>query len=222
MNINTFEEIKNELNQHGVKLVAVSKTQPVEKIAALYSAGQRIFGENKVQELCNKKSLLPNDIEWHLIGHLQTNKVKYIAPFVSMIQAVDSLKLLVEINKHALKNNRFINCLLQFHIAKEETKFGLNEAEAIAIIESPIFADLQNVKVCGVMGMATNTNNEKQIEDEFRTLKTIFHKLKTTYFQHNDSFNEISMGMSSDYRIAIQCGSTLVRIGSKLFGDRNY
>lgn len=222
MNIKTFEEIKNELSQHGVKLVAVSKTQSAEKIEALYRAGQRIFGENKVQELCDKKPLLPHDIEWHFIGHLQSNKVKFIAPFVNMIHSVDSLKLLIEINKQALKNQRTINCLLQFRIAKEETKFGLSEAEAKEILESASFASLHHVRMCGVMGMATYTNDEKLIEEEFKLLKNIFTKLKSSYFQQSEYFKEISMGMSNDYKIGIQCGSTLVRIGSKLFGERNY
>ncbi len=222
MNITAFEEIKYELNQHKARLVAVSKTQSIEKIAALYHAGQRIFGENKVQEMCDKQSVLPNNIEWHLIGHLQRNKVKYIAPFVSMIHSVDSMKLLQEINKQALNSNRIIACLLQFHIAQEETKFGLNEAEASQLLQSPTFLEMKNIAICGVMGMATNTNNKALIKQEFMQLQSIFDSLKIQHFKNDSRFKEISMGMSSDYKIALQCGSTLVRIGSKLFGERNY
>ena len=203
-----------------VTLVAVSKTKPIEAILEIYKAGQRVFGENKVQELCEKQEVLPSDIQWHLIGHLQTNKVKYIAPFVAMIHAVDSLKLLQEINKQAAKNNRTIDCLLQFYIANEETKFGLSFEEAKELIESANFMELKNIEICGVMGMATFTDDEDQIREEFRTLENYFQLMKSHYFKFNDRFSEISMGMSSDYEIAIGEGSTMVRIGSKIFGNR--
>lgn len=203
-----------------VTLVAVSKTKPIEAILEIYKAGQRVFGENKVQELCEKQEVLPSDIRWHLIGHLQTNKVKYIAPFVAMIHAVDSLKLLQEINKQAAKNNRTIDCLLQFYIANEETKFGLSFEEAKELIESADFMELKNIEICGVMGMATFTDDEDQIREEFRTLENYFQLMKSHYFKFNDRFSEISMGMSSDYEIAIEEGSTMVRIGSKIFGNR--
>lgn len=203
-----------------VTLVAVSKTKPIEAILEIYKAGQRVFGENKVQELCEKQEVLPSDIQWHLIGHLQTNKVKYIAPFVAMIHAVDSLKLLQEINKQAAKNNRTIDCLLQFYIANEETKFGLSFEEAKELIESANFMELKNIEICGVMGMATFTDDEDQIREEFRTLENYFQWMKSHYFKFNDRFSEISMGMSSDYEIAIGEGSTMVRIGSKIFGNR--
>lgn len=205
-----------------VKLVAVSKTKPNEDIIAAYETGHKIFGENKVQDLTKKAEELPRDIEWHFIGHLQTNKVKYIAPFVSLIHAVDSLKLLKEINKQAQKNKRVIDCLLQFHIAEEETKFGLNMAEAVEIIESSEFRSMKNISIAGVMGMATNTFDEIQITTEFSKLKSYFNELKRTFFSANNAFKEISMGMSGDYKLAIEEGSTLVRIGSSIFGVRNY
>ncbi|MGQ8338882.1 YggS family pyridoxal phosphate-dependent enzyme [Sunxiuqinia sp. A32] len=215
----------NQLQQElaaGVRMVAVSKTKPNEDILDAYQAGQRIFGENKVQELSRKADELPKDIEWHFIGHLQTNKVKYIAPFVSLLHGVDSLKLLKVINKEGIKNNRTINCLLQFHIAEEETKFGLDKEEAVEIFESDDFAELTHVKVCGVMGMATYTEDENQIRKEFRNLKNIFEELKNDYFATDDSFCEISMGMSGDYNIAMEEGSTMIRVGSLIFGERNY
>lgn len=213
--------IKNAIPKH-VKLVAVSKTKPNEDILEAYQMGHKIFGENKVQELCQKAENLPKDIEWHYIGHLQTNKVKYIAPFVSLIHAVDSLKLLKEINKQGRKNDRIIRCLLQFHIANEDTKFGLNIEEATEILESESFKNMQNVQIAGVMGMATNTDNEHQIREEFSNLKNYFKKIKNAYFSDNDSFIELSMGMSSDYKIAIEKGSTMVRVGSAIFGERLY
>ncbi|OQX75277.1 MAG: YggS family pyridoxal phosphate enzyme [Bacteroidetes bacterium 4484_276] len=203
-----------------VKLVAVSKTKPVEDIVEAYNAGQRIFGENKVQELIYKQPELPGDIQWHFIGHMQTNKVKFIAPFVSMIEAVDSLKLLREIDKQAAKNHRTINCMMQFHIAGEDTKFGLDLDEAGEILESPDFKELKNVNICGVMGMATFTDDMGQVRGEFRNLKKIFDELKSRYFSASDEFKEISMGMSGDYQIAIEEGSTMVRIGSLIFGER--
>lgn len=216
-----IKDIVEKLPQ-GVRLVAVSKTKPNEAIMEAYRAGQRIFGENKVQELVRKYEELPKDIEWHFIGHLQTNKVKYIAPFVHLIHGVDSLKLLKVINKEALKNKRIIPVLLQFHIAREETKFGLHLQEAREILESPEFKELNHVQIAGVMGMATYTDDEAQIRSEFRMLHDIFMQLKQGYFVDNEQFREISMGMSGDYPLAIEEGSTLVRIGSSIFGERNY
>lgn len=204
----------------GVKLVAVSKTKPVEIIEEVLETGHRIFGENKVQELIAKQVQLPAEIEWHYIGHLQRNKVKFIAPFVALIHAVDSLKLLAEINKQAIKNNRIIDCLLQFHIADESTKFGLDLNEAIELIESETYKSFNNVRITGVMGMATFTDHREQVRNEFRRLKDYFGQLKTTYFSDMDYFKEISMGMSDDYQIAIEEGSTIIRVGTKIFGKR--
>lgn len=204
-----------------VRLVAVSKTMPAENIAEVYAAGQRHFGENKVQELAAKYELLPKDIQWHFIGHLQTNKVKYIAPFVQLIESVDSLKLLIEIHRQAVKANRKIKCLLQFHIAEEETKFGLDKEEAIVLIEQMRQHNLDHVLICGVMGMATFTEDVVQVTKEFRYLSSLFFELKSDYFKHDSLFSEISMGMSGDYLIAIKEGSTNVRIGSNIFGLRN-
>ncbi len=220
MNNKAWHEISTELSNSDARLVAVSKTKSVEAILSLYNEGQRVFGENKVQELVEKQAALPKDIEWHLIGHLQTNKVKYIAPFVSMIHSIDSLKLLAEVNKQAAKNNRIIPCLLQVYIAKEETKFGLNEDEITGLLSGQDFKQMKNITICGLMGMASNTDNENQIHNEFASLKTLFEKLKSNYFQNKKDFKELSMGMSSDYKIALQHGSTLVRIGSALFGER--
>ncbi|WP_026903060.1 YggS family pyridoxal phosphate-dependent enzyme [Pedobacter glucosidilyticus] len=213
-------KLKKEIEQEDVKLIAVSKTKPVEDIMEAYHAGQRLFGENHVQELVEKYEALPKDIEWHLIGHLQTNKVKYIAPFIHLIHSVDSLKLLQEINKQAAKNNRVINCLLQVYIADEETKYGLGFDEVIDLLRSDEFASLQNIKIVGLMGIATNSDNEKQIKEEFYELKTLFDGVKTSYFRKDADFKEISMGMSTDYKIAIEQGSTMVRIGSDIFGKR--
>ncbi|MDC3338009.1 YggS family pyridoxal phosphate-dependent enzyme [Flavobacteriales bacterium] len=204
-----------------VKLIAVSKTKPFTDIQVAYDAGQRDFGENKVQELVNKTLVLPKDIRWHLIGHLQTNKVKYIAPFVHLIHAVDSIKLLKEINKQAKKYGRNINCLLQFHIAQESTKFGLSLVEAQEIVVSTEFLQLENVTICGVMGMASFVSDQAVITTEFKKLKEIFSELKSTAFSENGNFTEISMGMSGDYDAAIQAGSTMIRVGSKIFGHRN-
>lgn len=204
-----------------VKLVAISKTKPVDIILEAYHSGQKILGENKVQELIEKQPQLPDDIQWHFVGHLQRNKVKYLAPFVHMIHSVDSLRLLKEINKQALKNKRIINCLLQFHIAEEESKFGLNLEEAKDLINSEAYPRFQNVKVMGVMGMATFTEDEEQIRKEFKMLKNTFDFLKENYFRENAGFKEISMGMTNDYTIAIEEGSTMVRIGSAIFGERN-
>jgi pyridoxal phosphate enzyme (YggS family) len=203
-----------------VTLVAVSKTKPVEALIEVYGAGQRVFGENKVQEMCDKYDVMPKDIQWHLIGHLQTNKVKYIAPFVALIHSVDSFKLLEEINKQALKNNRVIDCLLQFHIAQEETKFGLSENEAHDIITSNEFKLLKNVRIVGVMGMASFTEDNEVVRNEFQSLRKIFTNLKNNFFSKEDCFKEISMGMSGDYLLAIEEGSTIVRVGSSIFGTR--
>jgi len=204
-----------------VRLVAVSKTKPAELLMKAYEHGQRIFGENKVQEMVWKQDELPKDIEWHFIGHLQTNKIKYIAPFVQLIHGVDSFKLLKSIDNEAQKVNRKIHCLLQFYIAEEETKFGFSMNEVLAMLNSDDFKTLENIAISGVMGMATYTNDENQVRKEFAHLKAIFEKLKLEYFAEAIDFKEISMGMSGDYRIAIEEGSTMVRIGSIIFGERN-
>lgn len=221
MNIEKYDEIRASLPA-GVRLVAVSKFKPAEDISALYQHGQRVFGENHAQEMKAKHEILPQDIEWHFIGHLQTNKVKYIAPYVSLIHSIDSLDLLKEVNKHAVKNNRVIPCLLQFHIADEETKFGFTFEECATMLNSSEFQELKNVKIHGVMGMATFTDDQEQVRGEFRHLHQIFQDLKVQYFAQDPDFKEISMGMSEDYPIAIEEGSTLVRIGSAIFGPRNY
>jgi pyridoxal phosphate enzyme (YggS family) len=209
--------IKSTLPEH-VTLVAVSKTKPVSELMEAYNAGQRIFGENKIQEMTDKFGQMPKDIQWHMIGHVQSNKVKLMAPFVSLIHGVDSLKLLEEINKQALKHNRIIDCLLQMHIAAEETKFGLDENELNLLLQSDVYKKLKNIKVIGLMGMATFTENQDEIKHEFHYLKSIFHKLS----KDNPQFKILSMGMSGDYPLAIECGSTMVRIGSSIFGNRNY
>jgi pyridoxal phosphate enzyme (YggS family) len=214
-------KIKNSI-PFGVKLVAVSKTKPLEDILVAYKAGHKIFGENKVQELVRKYEQLPKDIEWHFIGHLQTNKVKLIVPFVELIQGVDSFKLLKMIDSEAKKLNRQVKCLLQFHIAEEDTKFGLNLNEAREILGSTDFKLLNNICVAGVMGMATYTDDEEQIRGEFKLLKNILKTLKNEYFSDDKNFSEISMGMSDDYQIAIEQGTTTIRVGSKIFGERNY
>lgn len=203
-----------------VTLVAVSKTKPNEAIEAAYAAGQRVFGENRVQEMAAKHEALPKDIEWHLIGHLQTNKVKYMAAFVSMVHAVESLKLLQEINKRALQHNRVIDCLLQVYIASEESKFGLSEEELIELINSEAFAQLQNVRIRGLMGMATNTSDEEVVSKEFQGLKALFEGLKAQQFADRSSFSILSMGMSGDYPLALAAGSNMVRVGSAIFGAR--
>ena len=214
-------DLLKELSKTQTNLIAVSKTKPVEKILSVYQEGQRIFGENRVQELVDKVDKLPADIEWHMIGHLQSNKVKYIAPFVKMIHSVESLKLLKEINKQAKRSDRTIQVLLQFKIAEEFTKYGLSLQEAGEILESETYQAMKNIRICGVMGMATFTNDEFQVRSEFKTLKSIFDNLKENYFQNDPNFKEISMGMSGDYKIAIEEGSTMVRIGSLIFGARN-
>lgn len=213
-------EIKSQLPPH-VTLVAVSKTKPVADLMEAYNAGQRIFGENKIQEMTDKWEQMPKDIEWHMIGHVQSNKVKFMAEYVSLIHGVDSIKLLQEINKQAKKHNRVIDCLLQIHIAEEETKFGLDEEELNYILTSDDFKSLENIKIVGLMGMATFTENTTQIEKEFNHLKTIFDKVAAS----KEAINRVSilsMGMSGDYQLAISCGSTMVRIGSSIFGNRNY
>jgi pyridoxal phosphate enzyme (YggS family) len=215
-----IKRLKKETDPIKVTLLAVSKTKPVEEVQEAYDAGQRLFGENMVQELVEKQEHLPKDIQWHIIGHLQTNKVKYIAPFISMIQSVDSLKLLQEINKHAEKNNRIVDCLLQIYIADEETKFGLGFDEAIELLRSEELAALKHIRIRGLMGIATNTENEKQIKDEFYELKTFFDGIKQSYFRKDNSFDTLSMGMSSDYKLAIEQGSNMVRLGSTIFGSR--
>lgn len=222
MNTSKYLEIHSKLKEKAVNLVAVSKTKPAEDIQALYDIGQRIFGENKVQELCDKAEQLPKDIEWHMIGHLQRNKVKYIAPFVSLIHGVDSLRLLKEINKQGRKIERQIPVLLQMHIADEETKFGLDKAELDEIIALDPNEAYPFVKICGLMGMATNTDDNAQVCQEFKNLKQYFDNLKAGYFKDSNDFKEISMGMSGDYELAIEAGSTMVRIGSLIFGERDY
>lgn len=204
------------------RLIAVSKTKPVEDLLAAYNAGQRLFGENKALEMRDKHEALPKDIEWHFIGHLQSNKVKYIAPFVALIHSIDSLELLKVVNKEGAKNNRVIPCLLQFHIATEETKFGLDLQEADTLLQSDDYRTMNNVRIVGVMGMATNTPDQAKVRSEFRHLKEIFTDLKERYFADQEDFTEVSMGMSHDYPIALEEGSTLVRVGQSIFGARNY
>ena len=216
---NNLLQIKSTLPEH-VTLVAVSKTKPVSDLMEAYEAGQRIFGENKIQEMAEKWEQMPKDIQWHMIGHVQTNKVKFMAPFVSLIHGVDSLKLLQEISKQALKNNRIIDCLLQIHIAEEEAKFGLDEEELTSLLSSSEFHEMKNIRIVGLMGMATFTDNKDQIKKEFLHLKTIFDKTKKLKTE-NCQLETISMGMSGDYQLAIECGSTMVRIGSSIFGGRN-
>lgn len=213
-------KIKKELPKN-VKLVAVSKTKPDADILEAYNSGYKIFGENKVQELVDKYDRLPKDIEWHFIGHLQSNKVKYLAPFVHLIHGVDSLKLLKEINKQATKNDRVIDCLLQFHIASEKAKFGFYKEEVFELLQSPEFQNLKNIRIVGLMGMATYTDDENLIREEFANLKRYFEEIKEKYLSDN-SFSELSIGMSADYKIAIEEGSTMIRLGSSIFGIRFY
>ena len=216
-----LERIKATLPEQ-VTLVAVSKTKPVSDLQEAYDAGQRIFGENHALEMRDKHEVLPNDIQWHFIGHLQTNKIKYIIPFVTLIHSIDSANLLEAVNKEAKKHDRIVDCLLQFHIATEETKFGLDLDEARQLLSSDAFREMHNIRICGVMGMATFTDDTEQVHNEFRNLKSIFDTLKHDYFAEQPQFKEISMGMSDDYPIAIEEGATLVRVGSKIFGVRNY
>ncbi len=218
---NQLKKVQENIPQE-VTLVAVSKTKPDEDLMEAYQAGARILGENKVQELVGKFERLPKDIEWHMIGHLQSNKVKYIAPFVSLIHAVDSLKLLKEINKEAKKNDRIIDCLIQLHIANEDSKFGFNPSNIDEVIKEVNSKDWGNIRILGLMGMATFTDDKKQVRQEFRTLKQSFDQIKATVYKNKPDFNTISMGMSGDYRIAIEEGSTMVRVGSTIFGARNY
>jgi len=206
----------------GTRLIAVSKTKPVEDLQEAYDAGQRIFGENKALEMRDKHEALPLDIEWHFIGHLQKNKIKYIIPFVSLIHSIDTAELLEAVNKEAAKHDRIVDCLLQFHIAQEETKFGMDMQEAETTIEMMRTKGLSNVRIRGLMGMASNTDNREQVRREFATLKQYFDSLKARYFDGDTAFCELSMGMSGDYDIAIEEGSTLVRVGSAIFGARNY
>ncbi len=222
MNIaQNIEKINAELTGTSARLIAVTKTKPVADLQAAYDGNCKVFGENKVQEMVEKWEILPKDIEWHLIGHLQSNKVKYMASFVSMIHSIDSLKLLQEIDKQALKNNRVIDCLLQIYIAQEETKFGLSEDEAREILDSEEFKAMKNVRIVGVMGMATFTDNQEQIRLEFRGLKAFFEALKMQYpATESLQLQEVSMGMSGDYLLAAEEGSTLVRVGSAIFGSR--
>ena len=218
-----IQQIKASLSNTSARLIAVTKTKPMEDLQAAYEADCKIFGENKVQEMVQKWEVLPKDIQWHLIGHLQSNKVKYMASFVAMIHSIDSLKLLQEVNKQALNNSRIIDCLLQIYIAQEETKFGLSQEEATEILDSQEFKNMKNVRIVGIMGMATNTDNQEQIRMEFRNLKLFFDKLKANYPDNqNIKLHEISMGMSGDYLIALEEGSTLVRVGSAIFGNRLY
>lgn len=218
---NNLLEVKAEIPQ-GVELVAISKYHPVDALQEAYDAGQRIFGESHVQELVGKEAVLPKDIIWHFIGHLQTNKVKYIAPFVSLIHAVDTMKLLKEIDKQAEKAGRKINCLLQMHIAQEETKFGFAPDELKEMLAAGEWRQYEHVQIAGLMCMATNTDDDNQIRNEFHLVRTIFDEVKKTYFEEDSLFKELSMGMSSDYPIAIQEGCTMVRVGSKIFGNRVY
>lgn len=206
----------------GVTLVAVSKTKPISDLQEAYDAGQRIFGENYPQEMRDKHEVLPQDIQWHFIGHLQTNKIKYIIPYVTLIHSIDTANLLEAVNKEAKKHDRVVDCLLQFHIALEETKFGLDLDEARQLLDSEAFKQMENVRICGVMGMGTFTDNMDEVRKEFKHLKSIFETLKNDYFANQPQFKEISMGMSEDYPIAIEEGATLIRVGSKIFGARVY
>ena len=214
-----IDQLMDELPAE-VTLVAVTKTHPIDQLLEAYSTGLRDFGENRVQELIEKQPQLPDDVRWHLIGHLQTNKVKFIAPFVYLVHSIDSLKVLNELDKQAAKNNRIIDCLLQIHIAEEETKFGLSAEDAIQILDSDKYQKMNNIRIRGLMGMATFTDDQHRVRSEFKTLKKLFDELKSTRFSNDNSFNIRSMGMSGDYQIAIEEGSTLVRIGTAIFGSR--
>ncbi len=216
-----INELQTKLKSIGVQLIAVSKTKPIEDIKEAYDAGQRDFGENVVQEIMRKKDQLPEDIHWHMIGHLQRNKVKYIAPFIKMIHSVDSLRLLVEIDKQAQKHDRIIDVLLQVHIAAEETKHGFDHSELIELLREEAYQNLKNIRVRGLMGMATFTDSQKVIKEEFYELRMLYEGIGASFFKNDDNFNVLCMGMSSDYTIAIQKGSNMVRIGSFIFGERN-
>jgi pyridoxal phosphate enzyme (YggS family) len=222
-------DIKNNINRYinylkgkNCRLVAVSKTKPAEAIEEAYEAGQRIFGENKIQEMTEKSEALPKDIQWHMIGHVQSNKVKYMAPYVTMVHSIDSFKLLKEVNKQAKKHDRIIECLLQIHIAEEETKFGLSKEELIDLLNLEELSSLQNIKIVGLMGMATFTDDKDQIRKEFKILKSLFDEIQSMNNSQNIELKELSMGMSGDYEIAIEEGSTIIRVGSSIFGERNY
>lgn len=215
-------EIETEIKHYGAKLIAVSKTKPQAVIQEAYDSGHRHFGENKAQEMTEKYENLPKDIYWHMIGHLQRNKVKYIAPYVHLIHGVDSLKLLQEINKEASKNERIIQCLLQVHIAMETNKFGFDEKELTALLNQEELEQLQHIQIIGLMGMATFTNDVGQIKSEFKNLKNLFDHFSLNYNFSNFHLSELSMGMSGDYKIALECGSTMIRVGSSIFGSRNY
>lgn len=216
-----IEELRKTIDGN-IKIIAVSKTKSEQEIMELYNCGQRIFGENKVQELLSKYKNLPKDIEWHLIGHLQTNKVKDVVSFVSLIHSVDSPKLLGEIDKEAKKQNKIVNCLLQIYISDDETKYGFEKIFLEELLKSEMLEELKNVKILGLMGIATNTDDEQQIKKEFKQLKLLFEQTKNNYFAHSEEFKELSIGMSGDYKIAIKQGSTMIRIGSLIFGERNY
>ena len=219
-NISALQDITKIANGKNAVLVAISKTKSVEAIRTIYDAGQRIFGENKVQELVPKYEVLPKDIEWHMVGTLQSNKVKYIAPFISLIHSVDSLKLAIEINKQALKNKRIIDVLLEIHIAAETNKSGFSEEELIDHLDIKAFDALTNIRIIGLMAMATNTKSQILIKNEFNAIKVYFDELKSTYFKRNECFKILSIGMSGDYQIALEEGSTMIRIGSAIFGER--
>lgn len=217
-----FLSLKGELAEKGVKLAAVSKTHGVDKIQQVYDWGQRIFAENKAQEISEKQPHLPDDIEWHFVGHLQRNKVKYIAPFIHLVHSVDRLKLLKELNNEAEKHNRVIDCLLQIHIARDETKYGMDYGEARELLNQEALKSLQNVRIVGLMGIATLTDNRRQIQEEFQGLRAFFDEAKAHWFKDHASFSELSMGMTGDYDLAIEAGSTIVRVGSYIFGQRDY
>lgn len=217
--VENYYKIKNTLPEN-VKIVVVTKTQPIEKILEIYNIGHKIFGENKVQELKEKKELLPDDVEWHMIGHLQTNKVKYIAPYINLIHSVDSLNLLKIINKEAIKNNRIINCLLQIKIAKEETKYGMSYEELIELLSSNELKELKNIKIIGLMSMATYTDDYSIIRSEYKYFSEVFENIKAMFFKEDINFKEKSIGMSNDYKIALDYGATIIRIGTLIFGER--
>ena len=221
MNVEKYQEILQNIPGN-VQLIAVSKLKPASEVEAAYALGQRHFGENWAQELKQKHEVLPKDICWHFIGHLQTNKIKYIIPYVHMIHSIDSFKLLQEVNRQAERHGRTVGCLLQFHIATEETKFGFSMEECEDMLQSPDFSALKNIEIKGVMGMASLTDDTVQVHREFHALHTFFDKLKREYFADQSSFKELSMGMTSDYRIAIEEGSTMIRVGSAIFGERDY
>ena len=215
-----LHEVLDQLPK-GVRLVAISKFHPKEYLSAAYAEGQRIFGESHEQELAKKVADLPKDIEWHFIGHLQTNKIKYIVPYVALIHGIDSYKLLAEVDKQAAKAGKTVNCLLQLHIAREETKFGFSFDECREMLAAGEWRELKHIRICGLMGMATNTDNDEQIKTEFCSLSSFFNEVKAKWFADAESFRELSMGMSHDYHEAIAAGSTLIRVGSKIFGERN-